>query len=91
MPAGFSCNSYLTLIYTEAVEIELVSLLFEIETFLKNKNFEINVTELDPQNNKNSELESKCNIGCMKDPDYFRIRHVKIELTSNQSEHHNLF
>lgn len=51
----------------------------------------IELVECDPHENANFNSDSPIDIGCIKDPDYFKIKYFRISLESSDNNFHEIF
>jgi hypothetical protein len=84
-------KSYLILVYTEKIEKLLISVLTSLKDQFSTENSECNYYLSEPGENPNFSPDSKFKIGCLINPDYFRINHVKIEIDSGEDSLHDIF
>lgn len=82
--------SYIQFVYRKEVEEELLKVVTELE-----KEFssiaETNFFLFPPQESVIYSPESRFDIGCMKNPDYFNLYHWKLEIDSLDLKVHNEF
>lgn len=92
-PDSFSieCDSYLDLAYSKKAQEHLLSLLNDVIISSNCNNSQIWIENHPPCDNANYRKESNFDIGCIKNPDYFRINHIRIKIESANIECHNLF
>jgi|CXWL01.1.fsa_nt_gi hypothetical protein len=84
-------DSYLEIAFTKEFESELISRLTNLKASFTCKNASLSISEGNTGENVNATTESKLLLGCKTNPDYFRIKHVKIELDSARLECHDIF
>jgi hypothetical protein len=75
-------ESYLELAFTKKAHGQLLQILNQVKNSTNCKESEVVIIECDPSDNANCRPESKFEIGCIKNPDYFRIKHIKIKIES---------
>lgn len=84
-------ESYLEIAFTKKTHPQLLQILNQVKNSNNCKDSQITITECDPCENANYVPESKFEIGCIKNPDYFRIKHLKIKIESIDITCHDLF
>lgn len=84
-------DSYLEITFTREFEPELISRLSKLKAEFTCNNAVLTFSVQNPLNNVNVKPESKILLGCTTNPNYFMIRHIKIELDSENLECHDIF
>ena len=84
--------SYLKIAFQKEKESELHDILQKIRSMLESESSEVDVLRSQPENNPNFQAGSTCRLGCINNPDYFRIHSYTISIISdNQSDHEQFF
>ena len=84
-------ESYLELAFTKKMHTQLLKILNQVKNSTNCKNSQITIIEFNSCDNANFRPESQFEIGCIKNPDYFRIKHFKIKIESLDIKCHDLF
>lgn len=84
-------KSYLELAFTKNSENLLLGLLNQIKEANKCNESQINIIQYEPSGNPNYQVNPLIEIGCINNPDYFRIKRIKIEIESLKMNCHDLF
>jgi hypothetical protein len=85
-------KSYLQITFRKEKEVELFNVLNNICLVLQNEDSEIEILKEPPSHNSNYKGDSKIPLGCLNDPDYFRLYSYTISITSNlESDHERFF
>ncbi|MHB1277998.1 MAG: hypothetical protein ACYC1Q_06335 [Bacteroidia bacterium] len=91
--SGLDLNplSYLKIAYTPKMRLPLGKVLVEIYNTLSSQESPVEVNEEPPQDNLNYRPGKVGGMGCLDDPDYFRIWHFSISIRSEEKEVHKQF
>lgn len=91
--SGLDLNplSYLKIAYTPEMRLPLGKTLVDVYTALNSQESPVEVNEEPPQANLNYRPDKKGGMGCLDDPDYFRIWHFYISIRSEEQEAHRQF
>ncbi len=91
--SGLDLNplSYLKIAYTPEMRLPLGKALVEVYTTLNSQESPVELNEEPPQSNLNYRPDKKGGMGCLDDPDYFRIWHFSISIRSEEQEAHRQF
>ncbi len=84
-------TSYLEITFKKGIESKLLTVLTEIKNSLTSHFSVVTLDEADPCDNANYKADSKISLGCVTNPDYFRVKHFRIEIESSEMMHHDLF
>jgi hypothetical protein len=83
--------SYLDLAYRKEARDQLLQILNQVKDATSCNGSQVSIFECHSSDNANFRSESKLQIGCINNPDYFRIKHFKITIKSLNIECHDLF
>lgn len=84
-------TSYLKIAFAKEKRIELGQLLMQVYDFVNGEHSPVTLSEEPPQDNRNFTPDSPIEIGCLTDPDYFRIWHFHLSVRSEDMARHTLF
>ena len=84
-------ESYLEIAPKKESWENLFGILEQIKYCLTCYNSTIEINECEPHDNSNLNTNSSFEIGCIKDPDYFRIRYIRISIESSDLNCHDKF
>lgn len=91
--SGLDLNplSYLKIAFTPEMRLPLGKALVEVYDALNRPVSPVEVNEEPPQANLNYRPDKKGGMGCLDNPDYFRIWHFYISIRSEEKEVHQKF
>lgn len=84
-------TSYLKIAFTKERRMELGQLLMQVYDAVNGEHSPVSLSEEAPQENRNYTPGSPIQIGCLLDPDYFRIWHFHLSVRSEDLTKHALF
>jgi hypothetical protein len=84
-------HSYLEITTTQKSWRKLLEIFKEVKSVLVDKKVTVKIEELSPQDNPCLNINSRIEIGCKVDPDYFRIKHMRISIETSELRFHDLF
>lgn len=83
--------SYIELAFSMEIEMQLRYILDSFKLIMSDLNIEVEITCYLPRDNPNFNPSSIRNIGCIRNPDYFRLNHFRIEHNSLDINNHDIF
>lgn len=91
--SGLDLNpqSYLKIAFSPAMRLPLGKALLEVYTALNRQESPVDLNEEPPQANLNYRPDKAGGMGCLDDPDYFRIWHFSIAIRTENAELHTKF
>ena len=91
--SGLDLNpvSYLKIAFSPEMRLPLGRALVMVHDALNGPESPVEVNEEAPQENLNYRLDKSGRMGCLDDPDYFRIWHFYISIRSEKVEAHQQF
>jgi len=83
--------SYLEIAAKQGSWTDLFNILQEIKSCVTCLNSTAEINECEPHDNYNLNIDSSVDIGCIKDPDYFRVKYFRLSIESSDLNCHNKF
>jgi|GEM_PF-1813341 len=84
-------TSYLKIAFAKDKRMELGRKLMQVYDAVNGEHSPVTLSEEAPQENKNFTPDSAINIGCLTNPNYFRVWHFHLSLRSTDLSHHTQF
>jgi hypothetical protein len=84
-------ESYLEISFSECIETTLEESLKLFQDKMGNFDIHVKIEKRLPIDNANFNKDSQFDIGCIKNPDYFRVNHFCIALNSFDINKHDIF
>jgi len=84
-------TSYLKIAFAKEKRMELGQLLMQVYDAVNGEKSPVMLSEEAPQENRNFTPDSPIQIGCLTDPNYFRIWHFRLSVRSEDLSRHTLF
>lgn len=83
--------SYIKIAFSEDMRIPLGKALMQVYDKVNAEASPVILNEEAPQDNRNFQKDSKFAMGCLSNPDYFRLWHFHLAIESKKDKRHQLF